>query len=359
MNVRAYLLLLVLSVIAAVPASPQAQGFAGLGTQAEGFAVPERGVPLAFPRDHGAHPDYRIEWWYLTANLKSADGRSFGLQWTLFRSALEPGGKDASQIWMGHAAVTSAERHLVAERLARGGTGQAGVTLEPFSAWIDEWKMESRVSEEALAAGADPLTKLALGASGKDFRYLMELEAKGPLVLQGDHGYSVKSAEGQASYYYSQPFYTISGTLVLPEGEVAVTGEAWLDREWSSQPLSAGQTGWDWFSLHLGSGEKLMAFRLRGDGEGYISGTWIAADGRPTPLRSSDLVVTPLDTARVAGHTLPVRWRVEVPGHGVDVTTEALNDDAWMAVSFPYWEGPIRVSGSHEGAGYLEMTGYK
>ncbi len=359
MNVRAYLLLLVLSVVVAVPASPQAQGFAGLGTQAEGFAVPERGVPFVFPRDHGAHPDYRIEWWYLTANLKSADGRSFGLQWTLFRSALEPGGKGASQIWMGHAAVTSAERHLVAERLARGGTGQAGVTLAPFSAWIDEWKMESRVSAEALAAGADPLSQLALGASGKDFRYSMELEAKGPLVPQGDHGYSLKSAEGQASYYYSQPFYTISGMLTLPEGEVAVTGEAWLDREWSSQPLSAGQTGWDWFSLHLESGEKLMAFRLRGDAQGYMSGTWISADGRPTPLGPSDLVVTPLDTAKVAGHVLPVRWRVEVPGHGVDVTTEALNDDAWMAVSFPYWEGPIRFSGSHEGQGYLEMTGYK
>lgn len=362
MNVRACLLrllFLVLSVLAAVPGPSWAQGFAGLGTQAEGFAVPEQGVPLDFPRDHGAHPDYRIEWWYLTANLRSADGRSFGLQWTLFRSALTPGGKDASQIWMGHAAVTSAGRHLVAERLARGGTGQAGVTPEPFSAWIDEWRMKSRVGKEALAAGADPLSKLVLGASGKDFRYSMELEAKGPLVPQGDRGYSVKSAEGQASYYYSQPFYTITGTLVLPEGEVAVTGEAWLDREWSSQPLSAGQTGWDWFSLHLGTGEKLMAFRLRGDGQGYMSGTWISADGRPTPLRSSDLVVTPLDTVKVAGHLVPVRWRVEVPGHDFDVTTDALNDEAWMAVSFPYWEGPIRFSGSHEGEGYLEMTGYK
>lgn len=359
MNARSRVLLFALSIIVATPEWSRTQGFAGLGTQAEGFAVPEAGVPLVFPRDHAPHPDYRVEWWYLTANLKSADGRRFGLQWTLFRSALEPGGKAASQIWMGHAAATSAERHMVAERLARGGTGQAGVTLAPFSAWIDDWRMESRVSVEALAAGADPLSALALGASGTDFRYSMELEAKGPLVPQGERGYSVKSAEGQASYYYSQPFYTISGTLVLPEGEVAVTGEAWLDREWSSQPLSAGQTGWDWFSLHLGTGEKLMAFRLRGDGQGYMSGTWISADGRPTPLKPSDLMVTPLDTAQVAGHLLPVRWRVEVPGHGLDVTTEALNDNAWMAVSFPYWEGPIRFSGSHEGEGYLEMTGYR
>ena len=43
---------------------------------------------------------------------------------------------------------------------------------------------------------------------------------------------------------------------------------------------------------------------------------------------------------------------------GVDVTVTALNEDAWMATSIPYWEGPVTVTGSHQGIGYLEMTGY-
>ncbi|MHB0951198.1 MAG: lipocalin-like domain-containing protein [Allorhizobium sp.] len=339
-----------------------AQGFAGLGTTAEGFAMPEPGVALRFPEDHGPHSDYRIEWWYLTANLKAADGTDYGVQWTLFRSALAPGdtkGWDSQQIWMGHAAVTTAAKHYVAERLARGGIGQAGVTAEPLSAWIDDWQMQGRVTPEMAVAGSDALSALDLRASGTDFRYDLKLDARGPLVPQGEGGYSVKSAQGQASYYYSQPFYAVAGTLTLPEGEVAVTGQAWLDREWSSQPLAADQTGWDWFSLHLDTGEKLMAFRMRDSGEGYRSGTWISPEGKPSPLPPGELKVTPLETARVEGRNLPVRWRVEVPGRNFSVTTEVLNTEAWMKVQFPYWEGPIRFTGSHDGRGYLEMTGYK
>ena len=112
-----------------------AQGFAGLGTQAEGFAEPQLGAALRFPQDHGAHPDYRIEWWYLTANLKDENGTPYGVQWTLFRSALAPGeaeGWQSPQIWMGHAGLTSTTQHFSAERLARGGIGQAGVTVAPF-----------------------------------------------------------------------------------------------------------------------------------------------------------------------------------------------------------------------------------
>lgn len=333
-----------------------AQGFAGLGEDAEGFAVPQRGVELAFPRDHGAHPGYRIEWWYLTANLEAADGADYGIQWTLFRSALKPEEKpgwQSPQLWMGHAALTSATQHISAERLARGGIGQAGVSLDPFIAEIDDWRMTSRAS-----AGADPLSELELSARAKGFAYQLKLDAARPLVLQGEAGYSVKSAQGQASYYYSQPFYEVSGTLQLESGPVVVTGQAWLDREWSSQPLSAEQTGWDWFSFHFASGEKLMGFRLRDRSEGYTSATWIAADGRPESLASGALKLTPLETAEVAGREIPVRWRVELDAKGLDVSTRALNPQSWMDTQVSYWEGPVHIDGSHPGRGYVEMTGY-
>ncbi|MBD3765368.1 MAG: iron ABC transporter permease [Rhodobacterales bacterium] len=332
-----------------VPGLARAQGFAGLGQGAPGFALPVP-RPLVFPADHGAHPDFRIEWWYLTAVLTAADGAPMGLQWTLFRTALAPGeapGWDSPQLWMGHAAVTTATRHAVAERLARGGTGQAGVTAAPFAAWIDDWAM----------AGATP-EDVRLTARGADFAYDLRLVAEGPLVPQGDAGYSVKSAAGQASHYYSQPFYRAQGRIALDGATRAVTGQAWLDREWSSQPLAPDQTGWDWFSLILDDGARMMGFRLRDAGAGYASATWIAPDGTPDPQQPGALRVTPRDLARVAGRQVPVVWRVELPARGLDVTVTALNPQSWMATSVPYWEGPVSVTGSHTGRGYLEMTGY-
>ena len=353
-------ILVALALLLAGPALGQGaggQGFAGLGAEAEGFALPERGRVLQFPRDHGPHPDFRIEWWYLTANLTAADGTEMGAQWTLFRMALAPGeaeGWESPQVWMGHAGLTTPDRHFSAERFARGGIGQAGVTAEPFLAWIDDWQMESRA-----APGEDALSHIVLTARGAEFAYRLEARAEGPLVLHGDAGYSVKSAGGQASHYYSQPFYRVTGEVTLPEGPAEVTGLAWLDREWSSQPLEGAQTGWDWFALHLDDGNRLMAAQVRGGAERpFTLATWIAADGTAEALPDGAVRFTPLETAAVAGRTVPVRWRIEVPGHAVDIEAAAVNPQSWMDTAFAYWEGPVRVRGSHTGRGFLEMTGY-
>jgi len=346
MNVRIWLFITLLIV----PTVLRAQGYAGLGGSAEGFRVPQPGYQFEFPQDHGPHPDYRIEWWYLTANLTGEDGRDYGIQWTLFRSALKPtevDGWQSPQLWLGHAAVTTPDTHYFAERLSRGGIGQAGVTAEPFEAWIDEWHMR----------GADP-GAVSLSASGAEFAYDLNLTAQGPLVFHGKSGYSVKSADGQASYYYSQPFYDVDGVLHLPDGDVAVTGQGWLDREWSSQPLAADQSGWDWFSLSFDDGDKLMAFRLRGERGDFTAATWISADGTATPLPDGSATFTPIETAPVAGRDVPVQWRVALPDRNLDVTVSAITPNAWMATRFEYWEGPITVTGSHTGRGYLEMTGY-
>ena len=348
MNVRILITLIFFPVIAA------AQGFAGLGTDAGNFAQVTRPADFTFPRDHLAHPDFRIEWWYLTANLSDAQGRNYGVQWTLFRLAARPGGADAgwqnAQIWMGHAALTSPERHVVAERFARGGIGQAGVRTGPFEAWIDDWHMTGT---------GDGFGDLAISATGEDFAYALTARTDRPPVPQGDGGFSVKSERGTASYYYSQPFLEVTGTLTLEGREIAVTGEAWIDREWSSQPLEAYQDGWDRFSLPLDRGAKLTAFRLRSATRApYLSGTWIAPDGAASPLAPGEITLTPLRDAEVAGRWLPVVWRIEVPSRALAVDTEPVNAQSWMTTRFPYWEGPIRFTGTHDGRGYLEMTGY-
>ena len=331
-----------------------AQGFAGLGTQADGFEQVVPGYQLSFPEDHAAHPGFRIEWWYLTANFENEEGQPMGLQWTLFRQAGKAQdtttGWRNRQIWMAHAALSTPDVHRSAEKFARGGIGQAGVEASPFSAWIDDW---------SLVSSDGSFDQLNLRAAGDGFSYDVQLNASGPLVFHGDNGFSVKSEQGQASYYYSQPSLKLTGTVKIGETSHRVSGQAWLDREWSSQPLSGDQSGWDWVSLHLDDGVKVMGFRLRHeDGDDFHSGTWITADGQASPLRQDQLKLTPLAANTVEDRKIPTSWRLEIPERAVDVTITAINPDSYMKTLFPYWEGPVTVKGSHPGRGYLEMTGY-
>ena len=345
-------LLLLLSACDKPPAPEES--FAGLGSDAAEFAQVAPGKVFSFPEDHGPHPGFRIEWWYVTANLKDAQGNVFGVQWTLFRNAVNAGPMQQdwrdSTIWLGHAAVTSATHHYAAERFARGGVGQAGAQALPFDAWIDDWNFATRPG--ATSALAD----MQLKAGGAQFAYDLQLTSSRPLVLQGDNGYSRKSDQGQASYYYSQPFFTATGSISIDGQTYEVSGSAWLDREWSSQPLAASQTGWDWFSLHLDRGAQLMLFRVRDkDGGGYLTGTWIDAQGRTETLHNADIQLAPLTRTEIDGRSIPTRWSLKIPGKELDIITEAVNPKAWMNLGIPYWEGPVKFEG---GVGYLEMTGY-
>lgn len=339
-----------------LPLPALAQGFAELGTDADGYAEVREGVPLSFPRDHGPHPDFRIEWWYVTANLIDDAGVDYGVQFTLFRQAASPppqrDGWTSQQFWLAHAAVTTANTHVAAEKLARGGIGQAGVDASPFAAWIDHWTLNGIDAE-------DPgLRHLRLTASERQFAYDLTLTTDRDPVLQGKAGYSVKSDRGQASYYYSQPYFSVDGSIKIDGRRVPVSGKAWMDREWSSQPLAPDQSGWDWFSLHFDDGAKLMAFRLRqDDGSHYLSGNWIEG-GESTPLSGDAIRMTPLKQSTVAGRGIPTSWSLEIPSYDLAIRTEPLNPAAWNDHDIAYWEGPIKATGSHGGVGYLEMTGY-
>jgi predicted secreted hydrolase len=335
-----------------------AQGFAGLAESTNGFAPVVPGKTFMFPADHGPHPGFRIEWWYVTANLADANGVAYGAQWTLFRQAIAAGanleGWANQQIWMGHAAVTSAALHRTSETFARGGIGQAGVEASPFRAWIDSWEMRGEA-----AMNATNIAPLALNASGSDFSYALRLDADRPLVLQGEGGYSRKSEREQASYYYSQPFFQVTGSITVNDKPIEVAGQAWLDREWSSQPLAPDQSGWDWLSLHLNSGEKLMLYRMRQtDGNHYGSGKWFARDGTALQIASAELTMTPQAFTEIDGRKIPTAWHIAIPRLALAIECVPLNARSWMGTSFPYWEGPIRFAGSHAGLGYLEMTGY-
>ncbi|MCB1959740.1 MAG: hypothetical protein KDE68_04315 [Rhodocyclaceae bacterium] len=354
-----------LLALLAVPLAAQNDPYQVLRSPGEGYAEVRPGRAFGFPVDHLAHPDYRIEWWYLTANLKDAAGRDWGVQWTLFRQSLSPAadlaGWDSNQMWMAHAAVTTPAGHRHAQRFARGGIGQAGVGIEAgrFAAWLDDWAW--------IGAGDLPVPgdlRFSVGEAQID----LQLAGDGAPVLQGEGGYSRKSALGQASHYYSQPQVSVSGSVTLDGVATPLAGSGWLDREWSSQPLADTQQGWDWFALHLADGHKLMIYRLRhADGQHWRSGSWVAPDGTARTLTADEIELTVLDTRRVrtptpadpaASRQLPLRWRIRLPALAREWTVDALIDDQWLGGRFPYWEGVVRVDGGRGGMGYMELTGY-
>ena len=359
---------LVLSACDSETAGPPSGDFAVLARSADGFSAAKPGYALEFPRDHGSHPGFRIEWWYLTANLEDANGDPYGIQWTLFRLARQPGaaGEAANpwhsrQMYMAHIALTWPQGHAGYQRYARGGDhgglAQAGVTAVPFSAWLDDWSLRS-TSEQWLPLEAT--------ARQDDFAFELTLDSQQALVLQGDNGFSQKHADGSGSYYYSQPFLQASGTLTIAGEDIPVSGEAWLDREWSSQFLQPDQVGWDWFALHLDSGEKLMLFRLRQRDAAAASpdvqfGVLISPEGGKTILDGAQIQFEPLGFEHIAGRELPLRWRIGLPQIKRELEVRALIPDQWMYVDFAYWEGAVVVEGSDPGSrgrGYLELTGY-
>ncbi|MDO3721569.1 lipocalin-like domain-containing protein [Marinobacter sp. chi1] len=331
------------------------QGFAGLAEPADASAYlqPRPGDTLVFPEDYGPHTQHRIEWWYLTANLKTGDGKPVGLQWTQFRQAIQPRSPEIPSpepsswtldaAWMAHAAISLGGEHRFAEKLARGDVGHAGAEPEPLRVWLDNWQLRQQ------KPGV-----WHLSVHAREWGYDLTLTINGDPVAHGDRGFSAKSASGEGSMYFSLVDIALEGQLTLGEQIVPVSGKGWFDREWSSQLLKTGQQGWDWFALHLDSGDKLMAFQLREEEGGFKSGTWLPADGEPVPLSPDALELKPEEFRH--GH--PVRWRLQVPGYGVDVSVKARPGNYLNMGQFPYWESPVDVDGSHSGVGYMELTGY-
>lgn len=328
-------------------------------TELAGFSRADGPRAFVFPNDHGPHPAYRSEWWYLTLVLADDAGRDLGVQFTLFRQALAPsngGGGNrwrSNQVYLAHFAVSDTANgvHRSDERFARGHPELAGVEAAPFSLWLEDWRLQE-------AAGV-----WRLQAAVAETRVEIELDMAVPVILQGDAGLSRKGPD-QASYYYSMPGIPAVGRVWVDGEPRAVSGLGWLDREWSTSVLSPGQVGWDWFALQLDDGRRLMVFQLRrrdGRRDEYDQGMLVAVDGSARHLQAADFTLTPARYWRDdEGFEWPVAWQIELAGEILDVV--AVLDDQKMDTSIRYWEGMVAVfnrDGQRIGQGYLELTGYQ
>jgi len=347
-------------------------GLAGLAApRADAAAVAPR--ELVFPRDHGAHPDVRIEWWYATGWLHDAqagsDAPAFGFQLTFFRSRTGLAEKLASrfaarQLLFAHAALTdlAGQRLLHAERIARWNGDEraphAAASLAQTRVHIGDWRLER-------VAGA---YTAVLGDEAAGFAYRLNLQATQPLLLQGDAGFSRKGPDAaQASHYVSEPQLAVSGELRHAGKARAVRGTAWLDHEWSESLLPAGAVGWDWIGINLADGGALTAFQLRrADGSAvWAGGSHRPRGGSPRVFAADEVRFEALAhwTSAATRARYPVRWRVRNPAGTFELRAllEAQELDGRASLGTVYWEGLTELrdaAGSRLGLGYLEMTGY-
>ena len=349
---------------------------------------------MSFPQDHGTHDQFDIEWWYLTANLQDEAGDPYGLQWTLFRfknpspssSQAEANNSSSSlknspvtlnestvsldkkwhnnQIYMAHASIHSLDTHWFSEKFARGGVGNAGLTALPLNLFIDDWQWLNSDGDIGLFPSTLTFNATDTSKPNAEASATFTLNQTGPLVQHGDNGFSVKSNSGHASHYYSAPFISIEGELTqaidtVTTAPIKLKGQAWFDQEWTSQLLDTSTQGWDWLSLHLDDGNKIMAFRMRlKNQDDYVTGSYITSTGEQITLQPGDLTLQPVSVKKVDGRQLPLIWKLMIPSKKIDLTISTLKDKQWNNAAVPYYEGMVKIEGSHGGVGFLELTGY-
>jgi len=421
------------------------KGFFGNMQSSDAFTPVKRGNTVELPRNHMSHPDFQLEWWYLTFVLSAEDGQKFGLQYTLFRFNTElnapqsakanakksaEGSAESSashssednlhtnanshiaknwsngQQWMGHASLHTAEQHYFEERFASGGVGNAYVNQQPFTTVIDDWVWKAaqaevqtgaeskamfpsllkvafgqisthqpvKINGKIPATAADSLSELNDTPGVSAVKVSLNLDTYGPFIKQGDNGYSKKTQDERLrSYYYSQPFINAKGTLNIEGNSVRVTGKGWFDHEWTSHLANSEAMGWDWFSLHLDDGNKLMAFRMHAMNENmknskskhseiFTTASYIAENGTKETIDQANVSITPMayETINEGGvpRAVPTIWRIQIPIKDIDVTVKPFKENQWNNSLFPYYEGRVEIKGSHSGSGFMELTGY-
>lgn len=342
-----------------------------VGLGAQGYRRAEPGYVFEFPRDHGAHPDFRIEWWYLTGNLRADDGRTFGYQWTMFRNRLVPPGDAVAesplapvQVYLGHFGFSNiaTQRHRGWEQVARPGLGQASASDATLDLALRDWSL--KLNDDGT---------MSVRAREDDVAIDLTLTVTKPLVIHGEDGVHVKSEDAsQASHYLSFTRLQSRGTVTVGGETIPVTGSTWMDHEFGSTWLGGDEAGWDWFALQLDTGDDLMLYRLRrqdGTAVPIASGTWVDAQGNAQPLKKGDYTIEPLEywTSLTTGAKYPTTWRVRVESLDADLRVEAAIPDQEMRMTrftgTNYYEGAVSASGAENGAatsgvGYMELVGY-
>lgn len=328
------------------------------------------GYRYEFPLDHFNHEEYQTEWWYTTGNLTAADGHQFGFELTFFRQGVDHDSAktktwDIRDLYLAHLALSDLEggKFYHMERTNRAGPGFAGVDENQERIWNGNWQIRWNGQSEIL-----------LTATDERFSVSFSLRPEKPPVIHGENGVSQKAAgAGQASHYISLTRLATSGTIQLNGKSIPVNGTSWMDHEFFTNQLGAGQTGWNWLSIQLEDNTELMLYQFRhsdGSSDPFSSGTYVDAEGKSLHLTSTDFQLIPSGEqwrSPATSATYPVAWTAEIPKLRLSLAATTRLKSQELAggdnLTPNYWEGAITIRGTREGkpvrgVGYLEMTGY-
>jgi predicted secreted hydrolase len=346
------------------------------------------GRTLRFPRDHGAHPQRRIEWWYATGWLQGPvvtanpcwAGRSPSSGCAPAWTADLPGRFAPRQLLVAHAAVSDRGRPAPRPGPAGGAVvGRRRPGRSPCPARADthvvarsRWSLLRGEAGQPAPPDAPYRARLAAPEAG----FTLDLQAaaeRSRCCCRATQGFSRKGPEpAHASHYYTQPQLAAQAEVRLA-GLVGgrptqLHGRGWLDHEWSDALMPPGAVGWDWIGINLDDGGALTAFVMRDRDDRPL---WAAGSHRPAgetvrAWSAEDVRFTPLRHWRSAatGALYPVQWHIETP-LGVFELSALMDDqelDSRASVGAVYWEGlaELRAAGGRGprlGLGYLEMTG--
>lgn len=344
-----------------------------LGSTNDKFSMVIAPRPFKFPEDHGAHTDYRSEWWYFTGNLADSNGNEYGYQFTVFRQAIDTEENltdsdwETNQIFMAHLGLTDVQtgKYFTSERFSRGAAGLAGAVASPFRVWVENWIAAGDLTDQCTGC-----LSLSIQAENDQFSISLQLSSEKPIVYQGDNGFSQKGdARGNASHYYSLTRLNTQGSVRVAGTESEVVGTSWMDHEWSTSALGENLSGWDWFALQFEDGRDLMFYQLRtntGDAHSTSEGTMVDAQGKSTRISHDEvqLEATRHWTSEQTGVAYPLAWTMAFPKLGLELEVEPIIDNQERNDTFRYWEGAVRVVGREygkpiTGVGYLELVGYE
>ncbi|MDE0146691.1 MAG: carotenoid 1,2-hydratase [Nitrospira sp.] len=353
--------------------SPSADPTGAASISSQGLVPARPGYVYAFPRDHGSHDDYGLEWWYFTGHLYDQSARRFGYEVTFFRKAIDdvrvrehPSRWALRHLYFAHLALTDVERATFSfsEKFSRAAFGKAGADPGRMKVWIDRWNLEPVTEEHR---------QLRLTAHDASLGVDLTLTLNKPPVIHGREGISRKGANpGQASHYYSLTRLATRGTVRVRGEPFQVTGTSWMDHEFGSGSLGEDLVGWDWFSVQFDSNVEFMLYLLRkrdGSHDPASSGTLILPDGTSRHLTRADFVVRATDQWLSPHNRVqyPAKWIVEVPSVPLEVTITPVLPDQELrtenSTRVTYWEGAVDVRGHYRnmpvtGTGYVELTGY-
>ncbi len=332
----------------------------------DGFLLALPGYEFEFPRDHGAHDEYRTEWWYYTGHLTTDSGRRYGFEVTFFRVAVTPppaatgGPWDLRNLALAHFAITDVDGKAFRyyEKLNRASQFTAQAKSGSLDLFNEGWRVTT---------ASDGSWRLI--AAGNGDRIDLNLRTRKPPAIHGENGVSVKApVEGYASHYYSMTRLEVRGAV---NGQ-RCRGEAWMDHEFGSSALRANQQGWDWFSVQLDNETELMLYVIRrSDGTPDLTsaGSLVTADNRVISIRRDDMRVTARGRWKSirSGAVYPMGWKVDLPRLGITLDLEPRLQEQELvtrgSTQVTYWEGAVAITGSFGGVpvrgnGYVEMTGY-